>query len=693
MELGSRALDNLCAFARLFGYVRYFHPGDDAASVDWDHFAAAAVDLVERAGDARALAATLSSLFQPVAAGVRVYPTATPPADEPPAPSTAPVRAWRHYGGGSDPDTPRGVYRSVRVTRGERGDGGLDLTQHVDGKRLAQRRLAVRATVRAEALPPDAGAELFVQIVRYGASDLVIEEPIALAEWGEVTVTADIPDDAALVILGAGVRGAGRLALHAVSLTVDGEAAPLLRNATLRERRTDGLPCSWLRGERPSRSVQYRVEPDADSVCLVGEPRIEPDFPDPARPFRAPLDGGVACVVPLAVAAGGATAAVARAGDARATRIASVIVAWNVIQHFHPVLDGDWVAALRPALCRAAADRDDADLTRTLRELLVAARDGHARVGAPVPVDGRRLPIGWEWIEEQLIVTRVEAEARALVGRGDAVVTVAGRAARDALADVERAISAATAEARRWDGLHRLAAGSPGEEVALTIERPDGSRAAITLRRTLPVWPFDSDDRPRPIAELRPGVVYVDLARVTDALVDEELPRLAAARGLVFDVRGYPDVTLALLGHLIDAPIASPQWLLPITLAPDRTVVEHHPSEWHVDPIAPRFSAKAIFLADGRAMSYAETWLSLVEEHAIGEIVGARSAGSNGDVCHARLPSGHVISWTGLKVLKRDGSPFHGVGVRPTVAQARTRAGVVAGRDELLERALALLGG
>ena len=44
--LGSRALspqesgvEDLRAFAKLYGYVRYFHPSDEAASLDWDRFA------------------------------------------------------------------------------------------------------------------------------------------------------------------------------------------------------------------------------------------------------------------------------------------------------------------------------------------------------------------------------------------------------------------------------------------------------------------------------------------------------------------------------------------------------------------------------------------------------------------------------------------------------------------------------
>jgi hypothetical protein len=55
------------------------------------------------------------------------------------------------------------------------------------------------------------------------------------------------------------------------------------------------------------------------------------------------------------------------------------------------------------------------------------------------------------------------------------------------------------------------------------------------------------------------------------------------------------------------------------------------------------------------------------------------------------LPGGYNITWTGMKVLKHDGSQHHGVGLRPTIPVSRTEAGVAAGRDEILERGVAVL--
>jgi C-terminal processing protease CtpA/Prc len=55
------------------------------------------------------------------------------------------------------------------------------------------------------------------------------------------------------------------------------------------------------------------------------------------------------------------------------------------------------------------------------------------------------------------------------------------------------------------------------------------------------------------------------------------------------------------------------------------------------------------------------------------------------------LPGGYRIIWTGMKVLKHDGSQHHLIGIKPTVPVSRTIQGVMAGKDEFLEKAIAII--
>src|SRR5437016_11173916 len=110
--------------------------------------------------------------------------------------------------------------------------------------------------------------------------------------------------------------------------------------------------------------------------------------------------------------------------------------------------------------------------------------------------------------------------------------------------------------------------------------------------------------------------------------------------------------------------------------------------EWNLQPTSPRLTAKKAFIVDGRAISYAESCLGIIENYKLGAIVGGPSAGTNGNVNPFKLPGGYSISWTGMKVLKHDGSQHHGIGILPAVPASRTRKGVAEGKDEILLRGL-----
>src|SRR6185436_17383760 len=169
------------------------------------------------------------------------------------------------------------------------------------------------------------------------------------------------------------------------------------------------------------------------------------------------------------------------------------------------------------------------------------------------------------------------------------------------------------------------------------------------------------------------------------------LPSLANAKGIVFDMRGYPgriQNPVEFFSHLTEKPVRTAQFLVPIVTAPDHGIMDYRDFGWFIQPKAPFLTAKRAFITDGRAISYAETCMAIVENYKLAEIVGEPTAGTNGNVNPFPIPGGYTITWTGMKVLKHDGSQHHGVGIQPTIPVSRTRAGIAAGRDEMIERAV-----
>jgi C-terminal processing protease CtpA/Prc len=276
---------------------------------------------------------------------------------------------------------------------------------------------------------------------------------------------------------------------------------------------------------------------------------------------------------------------------------------------------------------------------------------------------------------------------------GDIVVNIDGRPAAECMTGIGELISSATPQWRRYIAQQRLLAGEKDSDVKLDLESSSGERRSIVLRRNMQMQEMQ-EPRPEKVSEIRPGIFYLDIDRITDEDFNSALPRLEKAKGIVFDLRGYPSkISPVIIKHLIDRPVESARWNIPLVKTPDhKNMVEFDTGgRWTLEPQSPRLKAKIAFVIDGRAISYAESYMGIIEAYRLAEIVGEPTAGTNGNINPLKLPGNYNMIWTGMKVLKHDGSQHHGIGIHPTVPASRTIKGVAEGRDELLERALRLV--
>ncbi|MFN0050940.1 MAG: S41 family peptidase [Planctomycetales bacterium] len=573
--LSPRSLNNLVAFSRLVGYVRYFHPSDESAASNWEQAVLDMLPHVEPAISPADLAQRLTEAFAHSAPALQVFPSgASPPllADlsAPPA-GESQVVAWRHDGVATNGSL--GVFKSERV----------------------------------------------------------------------------------------------------------------------------------VNQQLPGRRGQFPISPESQ--------------PKPAEPFLADLGGGVTCRVPLALYAD-AEGTRPRAlhpplpttkpsgfpltGDDRTTRLAGVILAWSLLQHFYPyfdVVETDWPGALGEALTQAAVDPDAQAYYGTLRRLLSKIQDSHGMVrgGSGTPLVDGTLPLAWDVVEGKLVVVQVDPAAAELTSIGDLVTQIDGVPSNHAFEQARELTCGATPQARRFRALQDLRNGPAGSKVSLRLARVSGTETTIELeRRAADDAPLRGPSLREPrlptVKELKPDIWYVDLDRLQLPELTQLQPKLNEAEGIAFDLRGYPTIAgYGILQRLLTKPIESDRIGQVITRLPDRQETIFQPRTFPTPPAPPRLMARIAFITDGRAVSAAENYLSQIANHQVAPIVGEATAGSNGGVNLYFLPGGYRISWTGQKVVRLDGTVFHGVGVRPTHPVQRTLAAVAEQRDEALEQALQLV--
>jgi len=381
---------------------------------------------------------------------------------------------------------------------------------------------------------------------------------------------------------------------------------------------------------------------------------------------------------------------IAAPGD-RASRLAGALQAWNVVQHFYPNFDlspVDWPKALELALQESAESPTPEAYLLTMRRMMASLKDTHAWVSplwsSPVAQPGLALT----WVGQELVICGVDDALKDRVKLGEVLVSVEGVPVEKAVEALSPTLPASTPHGLRQREAESLLKGPPGA-LTLGIRGGDGAPRLIEVARKIQA-PVPTEARPNVLtAELKPGIWYLDLERLTRERVAGTLTQVTEAKVIILDMRGYPvfGAWQELFQHFTDTAMETPAFMVPTPQWPDRRFLTFQRRSWWIQPAAQRLKARLIFLTDARAVSLAELLLDFVDHYKLGEIVGEATAGVDGDV-NPFETGGLRYFWTGMKVNKHDGRPLDGVGYLPTVPVTRTLAGIREGRDEVLDKAL-----
>ncbi|MFH0867619.1 MAG: S41 family peptidase, partial [Bacteroidota bacterium] len=187
-------------------------------------------------------------------------------------------------------------------------------------------------------------------------------------------------------------------------------------------------------------------------------------------------------------------------------------------------------------------------------------------------------------------------------------------------------------------------------------------------------------------------IIYLNIDLIEMDTIESLLPQLIKTKAVICDLRGYPNGNHDLISYLLNKNDTDKQWMqIPEFIYPDQEYIVGYEKEgWEMKAKEPHIKAKIIFIIDGSAISYAESYMGFIEGYKLATIVGQPTAGTNGNVNPFALPGHYQISWTGMKVIKHDGSQQHGIGIIPNVFVNKTIKGVVEGKDEFLEKAIEL---
>lgn len=713
----SRKVQNIETFARLYGYARWFHPSDEAQEINWDKFAILGIQKVENAKSTGELRDTLYQLFSPIVQGLQVYKTNEPEKFNPdillsPDLDAKPV-AWQHHGVYLSEQS--NIYQSVRVNKDKvnlNSDAAIIGKVFMNPSHLQGKEVKLSGYFKSL---NKGSVKLFIQYVLHNDNkihDTIIESQ----DWKKYELTLAIPENSAMVAYGLWMVDDGDGWADNLEFLVNNggkwEFADTVNMGFENGKIDESQANDW----KPINMKHCTFEV-TDKDSYLGKYNLKLTFNFTGKMFdrmpqfgeivNEPIGSNLTCVVPLTLLTND-TATHPKTETAALTRLkseissinfgnefnpqvnlASVIIAWNILQHFFPyfdVIDTDWNRVLGEILKSTLGNKEKKDFFITLSQMFAKIDDGHGIVHSERMY---HLPIRTEFIENKIVIT---ASSNTNLKRGDIIKKLDGKLIMEALNEKEKIISGSP-QLRRHRALNILGSKFESGETHLVIER-DGKEQNVTVPNLSSGSMFLNpiDERKylsEKIIEIEQGIYYINMTNCTENDFNQKIDELSNAKAVIYDQREGGRLSFFHIApYLVSEPVTSAWWNIPQTVYPDRKDVEFSKSNWDIQPKQPLFKSKTIIINVAAVVSSGETMMGIIDHYNLATTVGEPTAGCNGNINTINLPCGYYAWFTGMKVLKHDGSQLYIKGFQPDYPVSKTIQAIKEGRDEYLEKAL-----
>lgn len=377
-------------------------------------------------------------------------------------------------------------------------------------------------------------------------------------------------------------------------------------------------------------------------------------------------------------------------------RLLSLFRYWNIIAYFYPYREipgENWDDVLAEFIPKFAAAEEDLSYKLAVAELTARIHDTHAYVedksGTLARYRGtKRAPVSFLNIGGRIVISEIGVKYALTcpLKPGDVVLRLDGRDIDQVVAEKLK-YSSLSNDGRIVKSLKYDLFATQNNSIVFTVER-DGEILELPVKCTSSYF----GDRPRESHRLLDGNIgLINPGALARGEIRQIMKEFEDTAGLIVDLRQYPSdfIVFSLAEYLMPEPdtfanVAFSAPGIPGQFSPMVPIVNGTENPDH-------YKGKVVLLMDERTLSQAEYTVMALRRRAA--VVGSGSNGADGNVITFSLPGNIETAITGLGVYNPDGSPTQRVGLAPDVEAFPTVEGLRAGRDELLEKAVALIEG
>ncbi len=380
-----------------------------------------------------------------------------------------------------------------------------------------------------------------------------------------------------------------------------------------------------------------------------------------------------------------------------ALRLLGLARYWSIINYFCPNKDRitkKWDDVLYQYVPLFFNARDSFSYNMAAARLIKEINDGHGYFYGRVmePFQAGSLDINISNVEGKTIIYKLHNDSlKKLMNIGDEIISINGTPVSKMRDSIAQYIGASNNAALQRDVSGLLLAGKVDSAITIGY-RHNGKLVSTTLKRKPFIYNSQRPDTSVVFKKMTDKVGYADFGRLEVSQLDSMFTLFHDVDAFILDDRSYPRGTVwSMINYLTNKPVTGAIGTTMIADSPDTSTITKQDQLWTI-PVHPKpqlYKGRIIILVNEETQSQAEYSCMVLQAASKNvTIVGSQTAGADGDVTGIKFPGGIYTSFSGHGIHYPDGRPTQGIGIVPDIKIKPTIAGIKAGRDEVLERAV-----
>ncbi len=372
---------------------------------------------------------------------------------------------------------------------------------------------------------------------------------------------------------------------------------------------------------------------------------------------------------------------------------------WNMIQYYFPyknLITEDWKDVLREFIPKFISANDETTYKLAMLELIGRVHDTHANIYSDKALDKWRgnnfSAVNLKFIDNEPVVVGFyndELGKKTGLKKGDAITLVNGKPIEQIIEEKQK-----YSPASNYPTQLRVIASNMlrSNDSIITLQYRRDNKLFTTKITAYPAAQpakFTKQAQDTCFRMIIPKIAYIDAGTLKNDYVPKIKEALKGTDGLIIDMREYPaDFIVFSVSSLFTrknadfvkftkASTASPGLF---TYTPKLNILK---SPDH-------YSGKVIVLIDEGTQSNGE-YTTMAFRAGGARVIGSTTAGADGNITAISLPGGLRTVITGIGVYYPDGKETQRIGIVPDIEVKPTIAGIKAGKDELLDKAVEII--